>query len=186
MRIISGKLKGRSINFLRNDITRPLKDNVKENIFNIIEHSNRINSNIENSNVLDLYSGVGSFGIECISRGAKKVTFIERDINASRILKENLAKLSILKKTIVYNNNIESILAENKNEKFNIFFFDPPFKDNEFINNIKLIKKNKIFEKKHIVIIHRERETIDNFENFLQIIETKNYGRSKVLFGLFI
>ena len=186
MRIIRGKLKGRSINFLRNDITRPLKDNVKENIFNIIEHSNRINSNIENSNVLDLYSGVGSFGIECISRGAKKVTFIERDINASRILKENLAKLSILKKTIVYNNNIESSLAENKNEKFNIFFFDPPFKDNEFINNIKLIKKNMIFEKKHIVIIHRERETIDNFENFLQIIETKNYGRSKVLFGLFI
>ena len=94
--------------------------------------------------------------------------------------------MSILKKTIVYNNNIESILAENKNEKFNIFFFDPPFKDNEFINNIKLIKKNMIFEKKHIVIIHRERETIDNFENFLQIIETKNYGRSKVLFGLFI
>ncbi len=186
MRIIRGQLKGRSINFLRNDKTRPLKDNVKENIFNIIEHSKRINSKIENSNVLDLYSGVGSFGIECVSRGAKKVTFIERDINALRILKENLTKLSILKKTTVYNNNIENILAENKSEKFNIFFVDPPFKDFGFIDNIKLIKKNRIFEKKHIVIIHREKKAIDNFENFLEIIETKNYGRSKILFGLFI
>ncbi len=186
MRIISGELKGRSFNFLRNDKTRPLKDNVKENIFNIIKHSKLINAKIESSNVLDLYSGVGSFGIECISRGAKKVTFIERDINASKILKENLNKLSILKKTTVYNNKIENFLAKNKSDRFNIFFFDPPFKDFDYINNIKLIRKNKIFEKKHIVIIHREKNTIDNFENFLKIIDTKSYGRSKILFGLFI
>ena len=54
------------------------------------------------------------------------------------------------------------------------------------MNNIKLIKENKLFEKEHIVIIHRERKTIDNLENFLKIIETKNYGRSKIIFGLFI
>jgi len=185
MRIISGTLKGRSINYIRNAKTRPLKDSVKENIFNIIKHSSLINSNIENSNVLDLYSGVGSFGIECVSRGAKKVTFIERDLDASRILKENLTKLSILKKTKIYNNEIENILKESSNEKFNIFFFDPPFKDLEFMNNIKLIKKNKIFDKKHIVIIHREKKIFDNFGNFLKIIEIKNYGRSKILFGLF-
>ena len=114
MRIISGELKGRSFNFLRNDKTRPLKDNVKENIFNIIKHSKLINAKIESSNVLDLYSGVGSFGIECISRGAKKVTFIEKDINASKILKENLNKLSILKKTTIYNNKIENFLRKIK------------------------------------------------------------------------
>ena len=83
MRIISGVLKGRSIKFLRNTTTRPLKDNVKENIFNILNHSSYIKVNVKNSNVLDLYSGIGSFGIECISREAKKVTFIEKDLNAS-------------------------------------------------------------------------------------------------------
>ena len=76
MRIISGSLKGRSIDFLRNSNTRPLKDVVKENIFNILKHSKLINTRIENSHVLDLYSGIGSFGIECISRGAKKVVFV--------------------------------------------------------------------------------------------------------------
>ena len=185
MRVISGSLKGRLIDFLKNDKTRPLKDNVKENIFNIIKHSRLINLNIENSKVLDLYSGIGSFGIECVSRGAKKVTFVERDINALKILKRNLTTLTILNKTKIYSNEIENILIKNKDEKFNIFFFDAPFKDLKFTNNIKLIKENKLFQKEHIVIIHRERKTVDNFENFLRIIETKNYGRSKIIFGLF-
>ena len=68
MRIISGKLKGKSLNFLKSSITRPLKDSVKENIFNILKHSNLINLKIDRANILDLYSGIGSFGLECISR----------------------------------------------------------------------------------------------------------------------
>ena len=86
MRVISGSLKGKSINFVRNSTTRPLKDSVKENIFNILSHSNSINTRIEQSNILDLYSGIGSFGLECISRGAKKVTFIEKDKNTLKVL----------------------------------------------------------------------------------------------------
>ena len=72
MRIISGFLKGKKIDFLKSSTTRPLRDFVKENIFNIIKHSNLIKLKLENANILDLYSGIGSFGIECISRGVKK------------------------------------------------------------------------------------------------------------------
>tara|TARA_B100001057_G_scaffold490435_1_gene578697 strand:+ start:122 stop:682 length:561 start_codon:yes stop_codon:yes gene_type:complete len=185
MRIISGVFKGRSINFLRNSKTRPLKDNVKENIFNILEHSSLIKIKIENSNILDLYSGIGSFGIECISRGAQKATFVEQDTNASDILKDNLIKLSIINKSKIYNSEIKSVFDKNIEEKFNIFFFDPPFADSKFIQNIGLIKKNKIFKQNHIVIIHREREAKDDFESHLKIVVTKNYGRSKIVFGVF-
>ena len=66
MRIIGGNLKGRSLEFLKSDSTRPLKDSVKENIFNILTHSNKIDVKIEKADVLDLYSGIGSFGLECI------------------------------------------------------------------------------------------------------------------------
>ena len=59
MRIISGKLKGRQIQFLKSKITRPLKDIVRENIFNILEHSNKIDITVNNAKILDLYSGVG-------------------------------------------------------------------------------------------------------------------------------
>ena len=104
MRIISGILKGRSIDFLKNNETRPLKDAVRENIFNILIHSNLIEVKIKNSYILDLYSGSGSFGIECISRGAKKATFVEKDIVATNILKENLIKLKSTNNSVIYNN----------------------------------------------------------------------------------
>ena len=185
MRIISGILKGKSINFLKNSITRPLKDSVKENIFNILKHSILINAKIEKANILDLYSGVGSFGLECISRGSKKVTFIEQDKNALNILEENLTQLSVIDDAIIINSKIENFLKKNDIEKFDIFFLDPPFTDNEFVNNLNLIKKNKIYKKKHIVIIHRERGSIDNYGTLIKKIIVKEYGRSKIIFGIF-
>ena len=122
MRIISGAFKGRSIEFLKNSNTRPLKDSVRENIFNVLRHSNRIKIEIENSNVLDLYCGIGSFGIECLSRGAARVTFVDKDLNASNILKQNLSKLSILNKSKILISKIEDVLIKDLKEKFNIFF----------------------------------------------------------------
>ena len=110
MRIISGSFKGRSIKFLKNSNTRPLKDSVRENIFNILEHSHTIKPKIKNSNILDLYSGIGSFGIECISRGAKSITFVDQDVSATKILKENLTYLSIINKSKVFNIKIEKCL----------------------------------------------------------------------------
>jgi len=125
MRIISGVLKGKSVNFLKNSITRPLKDSVKENIFNVLKHSKLINADIENADVLDLYSGVGSFGLECISRGAKKVLFVEQDKMAFKILKENLLKLSVENKASVINSSVDNIFENNKKNKFNFFFLIP-------------------------------------------------------------
>ena len=122
MRIISGSLKGKLINFLKNSTTRPLKDTVKENIFNILNHSNLINIEIKESNVLDLYSGIGSFGIECISRGAKKVTFIENNKEAINILNKNLIQHSIINKTSILKDDINNALKNLKDERFNIFF----------------------------------------------------------------
>jgi 16S rRNA (guanine966-N2)-methyltransferase len=144
MRIISGELKGRNIKYLKNINTRPLKDLVRENIFNILNHSKLIKVKLENSKILDLYSGIGSFGIECISRGAKKVIFIEQDAKASDILRENLINLSIFDKSIIYKNKIENILNNDMVEKFNIVFLDPPFKKFDYLEDLKIIKKKKI------------------------------------------
>ena len=79
MRIISGTKKGKKILLPDPEITRPLKDNVKENIFNILLHNRVFKINFENSKVIDFFSGSGSFGLECISRGAKSVKFIENN-----------------------------------------------------------------------------------------------------------
>ena len=78
MRIISGTSKGKKILSPRDKTTRPLKDLTKESIFNIIQHSNLLKLKIEDSHILDLFSGVGSFGLECLSRGASNVFFYEK------------------------------------------------------------------------------------------------------------
>ena len=88
MIIISGKFKGFSLHMAVNINTRPLKDRVRESVFNLLIHSNKILINIEKSNILDLYSGTGSFGLECLSRYAEKVFFIENDKHAQEILKK--------------------------------------------------------------------------------------------------
>ena len=186
MRIISGKLKGKSIAFIKSAITRPLKDSVKENIFNIIAHSNLLDINLNKSNILDLYSGVGSFGLECVSRGADKVIFVERDKNAAETLNANLLTLSINDRATVMNEKIIDFLNRKQFRKFNIFFLDPPFTDNSFLEELKLIKQKKIYKNNHIVIIHREQKSSDNFTKVISPIIIKKYGRSKIIFAKFL
>ena len=76
MRIISGLNKGKKLIMPNNKTTRPLKDMAKESIFNILTHAKFINFHLKDSKVLDLFSGIGSFGLECLSRGSKFVFFL--------------------------------------------------------------------------------------------------------------
>ena len=108
--------------------------------FNILKHSNKIDIEIKNASVLDLYSGIGSFGLECISRGAKEVTFVEQDEKAFNILEKNLNSLVAHNKANTVNaksiNFLKKIIFLNT-----IFFFlDPPFADNEFIQDLNILK----------------------------------------------
>ena len=186
MRIISGKFKGRTINFLSSETTRPLKDSVKENIFNILSHSKFFDINIKNSKILDLYSGVGSFGLECISRGAKEVTFVEKDKKVIQILKQNLVNLSITEKVKVIENQIQNFLNRKEEHKFDIFFLDPPFADINYLHNLKMIRKSKIYNEKHIVIIHRESKKNEDMGDIVNSLLVRDYGRSKLIFGKFL
>ena len=186
MRIVSGFLKGKKINFLKSTTTRPLRDFVKESTFNVIGHSNLVNVSLENSSILDLYSGVGSFGIECLSRGAKKTTFVENNNNALMVLKENITQLKIEKKSMILETKVISFLSRlKKSDKYDIIFFDPPFSENFFINELNMIKNSNIYNKNHIVIVHREKKSQDNLSGVMNVVFTRNYGRSSVLFGNF-
>ena len=90
MRIISGKLKGKKLFLPKDKATRPLKDLVKVSIFNLLDHSNIVKKKLENTSVLDLFSGTGSFGLECLSRGSKNVYFFENYVGAIKVLEKNL------------------------------------------------------------------------------------------------
>ncbi|MDC0469693.1 RsmD family RNA methyltransferase [Candidatus Pelagibacter sp.] len=105
MRVISGNFRGKKLFFPNNKTTRPLKDMVKESIFNLLIHSKKISLDIENAIILDLFSGSGSFGIECISRKAKKVIFLEDHYEALKILEKNLKLLKNIENHLIIKKN---------------------------------------------------------------------------------
>ena len=187
MRIIGGDLKGKKLLIPLDKSTRPLKDMVRESIFNILNHSSKVSKNINNSKVLDLFSGTGSFGIECLSRGAKEVIFFENYSNSLKILKKNIFNSKLEDKTKVYERNAYDLKETNlKNEIFDIIFLDPPFKDKEINILIDQIKMLKIANINTLIIMHRNKKSVDNIFKLLNILDEKNYGLSKILFGKLI
>jgi len=182
MRIISGNFKGRKL-LTPDDIkTRPLKDLTKESIFNILKHSNKFNVEIKNSVVLDLFAGVGSFGIECLSNEAKYVTFVENYNGVLPILKKNLSNLKLDKKYEIIEQNIFTGLKLAKSN-YDIIFLDPPYKDKNISELIDKIFEINLLSKSGIIITHRNKNVKDKYSKNFRILEEKTYGISKISFG---
>ena len=186
MRIISGTAKGKKILIPTDNITRPLKDMVKESIFNIISHSNLFSLKLNESIVLDLFSGVGSFGLEAISRGVRKVVFFENYKAAKNLLIKNLTYLEFSNKAEVYQKNIYTENIFNKlNHKFNLIFMDPPFKDKNISILINNLSESTVINSKTLVVVHRNKTSKDDFGYKFKNIRTEIYGSSKIIFGYF-
>ena len=184
MRIIGGKLKGKKIVLPVNKSTRPLKDMVRESIFNILEHSNNEFLKINKSKVLDLFSGTGSFGIECISRGSKEVVFFENYSKSLEILKKNIFNLDLNSKSKIIERSAYEIDKINMLKgSYDLIFIDPPFKDKNLNLILKKIKNSKIIHKNTLIIIHRNKKFREFINQDLIISRVKIYGSSKIIFG---
>ena len=183
MRIISGTFRGKKIIEPKDKQTRPLKDLTKESIFNILNHSNKFKINLKDSIILDLFSGVGSFGIECLSRGAKHVVFAEKYYGVLPLLKKNLQNLKLIKNYAILEEDIYNInFLRSLDKKFDVIFIDPPYKDKNLILLLDSIKNQKILNENGILIVHRHKDEKDLIPNKLKIIEEKKYGLSKIIF----
>ena len=185
MRIIAGSFKGKKINSPKDTFTRPLRDLVKESIFNVIEHSNKIHINLEDSTILDLFSGTGSFGLEAISRGAKKCIFIENYLNALKILDKNIKDLNCEKYCKI--NKIDCFnFIQNLNDKelkIDLILLDPPYKEKKINILINKILEKKTLNKNGLVIIHRHKKDDIKLTDNLKIIDFRIYGISKIIFA---
>jgi 16S rRNA (guanine966-N2)-methyltransferase len=185
MRVISGKFKGKKISLPIDNKTRPLRDLVKESIFNLLNHSNKIKFLIENSEILDLFSGSGSFGLECISRNANNVTFVENYNEALKVLKRNILSLGANKNSRIIEKNCFDYfnLHDFSQNNYDLIFMDPPFKEKNINLLIDIIIKKKILKKDGILIIHRHKKDNIKISKNLKIIDERNYGISKIILG---
>ena len=186
MRIIAGKFKGKKLFLPKDKNTRPLKDLVKESIFNLLEHSAQIKKKIKSASVLDLFSGSGSFGLECISRGSQEVYFFENYSIAIKILKKNVLSLNTTNNCKIFEKDCFGYFDSKNilNKRFDIIFMDPPFKDSKINRLIENIIEKKILNKKGIIIIHRHKKDKLKITEKIKILDIRNYGISKVYFGI--
>ena len=179
MRVISGKAKGTNLSSIESLSTRPTLDRVKESLFNIIQE--KINDSI----VLDLFAGSGALGIEALSRGAKKAYFCDNNYDAIKMIKKNIEKTHFLNQSVIINSNYKKCL-QCLNEKFDIIFIDPPYKDNLSVDSIKIIIEQGILNKDALMIIEtdeicRDKRNLEELKNIM-IIDERKYGRASLLF----
>ena len=185
MRIISGKYKGKKLSLPEDKNTRPLKDLVKESIFNLLEHSKKNNVNFQNSSVLDLFSGTGSFGLECISRGSKNVFFFENYSKALNVLKKNLLSMKGVKNYKIFENDCFVYFNSNNeiNQTFDVIFVDAPYKESKINNLLEKIVEKKLLNIGGLIIIHRHKKDTIEITNKVKILDIRSYGISKVYFA---
>ena len=185
MRIISGTNKGKKLYLPDNNYTRPLRDMVKESIFNLLTHSNQIKIDIDSANILDLFAGSGSFGLECLSRGANNVYFFEKEPIVLNTLKQNINLLTKKDNFKIFEEDIiKFCLSQRKiDKKFDIIFIDPPFKETRINDVIEKILEKKMLTEKGLIILHRHKNDKIQITNHLNILETRIYGISKIYFA---
>jgi 16S rRNA (guanine(966)-N(2))-methyltransferase RsmD len=119
VRIIAGTHKGQPIVAPRGTRTRPTSDRVRENVFNLVAPW------VADAQVLDLYAGSGAMGIEALSRGARRATLVESDVQACRAINENLDRLRLACATVLCQDVIRSLAADTRT--YDLVFCDPPY-----------------------------------------------------------
>jgi len=188
MRIIGGKMKGTILYMPSDKNTRPLKDLVRESIFNLIIHSKKILFEFKKSNILDLYAGTGSFGLECLSRDAENVCFVEKEKKIIKILEKNINKLNLKNKTKTLKGDIFNLIKKRKifKSKFDLIFCDPPFKNNYIEQLVEHVFNKNLLKENGIIIIHRNKNTKDKIPHYFKVIDERFYGISKIIFGKFL
>ena len=173
MKVIAGIYKGRNIDTIKDTATRPMMGIAREGIFNTLQFS------FENADVLDLFAGSGSMGIEALSRGAKYVTFIDNSPDCIKQINKNLQEYkndySVLKLDV--SNYINEVAS-----KYDIVFYDPPFEYLTEDINADISEIGNNLNKNAFIVIHRHSNSSSIvLPNDVELYKEKNYGQSKIL-----
>ena len=172
MRVISGYLKGKTLEGYNTPGTRPTMDRVKESMFASIQDYT------PNATVLDLFCGSGSLGIEAISMSSSKCYFVDNNKEILDILNKNITNLNIKDKSIIINKDYKEALLyfKNNNIKFDIILVDAPYKLKVMEEVIELINNYHLLLDNGILVLEYSFDTLKDSYNNLKLYKNKKYG----------
>lgn len=153
IRIIGGSLKGRKLEVIDLEGLRPTSNRVRETVFNWL------NDKVDNARVLDLFAGSGALGLEALSRGAKHIIMVEKDMTNARVLHNavnSLPKIDGLGICQVVNKDALNFLQsykEQNGEPFDIVFLDPPFASDLLEQAVELLVNNDLLAEDALIYV---------------------------------
>ena len=175
MRVISGSARGRRLKELQGMETRPTTDRVKEALFSIIQFE------LPGREVLDLFAGTGQLGIEALSRGAARCTFVDQRKDAAALVRENLKLTGLSDQARVVQGDSISYLMSCR-EKFHVIFLDPPYQKGLYGPVLEAIVREKVLKEDGMIIAeHLSKETMPPIAG-LTVSRVKNYGATAMTF----
>lgn len=181
MRVIAGSAKSLQLKTVKGLDTRPTTDRIKETLFNILQND------IMECYFLDLYSGSGAIGIEALSRGARFATFVEKNKEAVKCIKDNLKFTKLSNKSEVLETSVESAILKlkNKNIVYDVVFMDPPYNNEYEKNSLISLADSKIIDENTLIIIEASLETDFSYlkEIGYCLIKEKLYKTNKHIFA---
>lgn len=172
MRIISGEAKGRQIFVPKSDLIRPTTDRVRETLFNLL--NNQIS--FEGIKVLDLYAGSGSLGLECVSRGAAEVNFVEMNFIIKKNLERNIDLLNAKDKCKVFKMSALSFSTKFNNQDYDLILADPPFFKDDIYRVVENLLANKYLKPGSFIIVERSKQTEEKDKANFKIEPFKKIG----------
>ena len=152
MRVISGTARGRRLKELQGMETRPTTDRVKEALFNIVQFE------LPGRQVLDLFAGTGQLGIEALSRGAARCTFVDQRRDAAALVRENLAHCGLADRARLVQGDARAFLTGCR-EKFDLVFLDPPYGAGMLEKALEAIAKIDIMTENGIIVCESAAES---------------------------
>jgi 16S rRNA (guanine966-N2)-methyltransferase len=179
MRIISGTLKGRKLFAPTGMSLRPTSDRVKESLFNIL--GNEVKGKI----VLDLFAGTGNIGLEALSRGAKRVVFVEKDEDAFRCLRRNLTLCGMENRSDILRKDVFDAIDRlgGKKELFDLLFMDPPYERGLIQKTLRYVIQNKVYHDGSLLILeHNRRESLTDLPAAFKQVRQRKTGDTLISF----
>lgn len=171
MRIITGCARGAKLDTLDGTDTRPTAERVKEAIFSMIQFE------LEGRTVLDLFAGSGQMGLEALSRGAEKATFVDNNPQAVQIVKQNAKHTRLFEKSVVLNSDFRSYIRGNKGkEKFDIIFLDPPYQMKVLPEIVEKLTEAEMVRDNGIIVCESDDPTPVSCEGYSERRHAR-YGR---------
>ena len=174
MRIVAGKHRGLNLEEFEADNIRPTTDRVRENIFN------KIQFDIPDSSVLDLFAGTGAVSLEFLSRNAKRVVSVDNNNNSIRVITKNFAKAK--EKPELIKADYKEAVKQLRGNKFDFIFLDPPYHLGFGSEALELIAQYELLSEDGVIIYEHLVDTKFDCPDLFEIYDYKKYGTVAVSF----